>query len=228
VLGCIAVFGQGHDQSKEVPAHSPGAPSQRGSLARFVFGLDGWLRRRAGVIEYSTDPNCIFRIEPRRLDHAIKLSNGSTLLPGEEIVQLHFWTERVPQYDGAGATFEWARRFNRVFHFSLRELAFFLARGEMQSVRGVRASVALGTAEHMDQVLRFCSHYGFTPVCDTAPVTARSHVHRFGENILISLLILAHNRRAFRLDCLRRSRADVFLTRAQLDERFGPGGQWTR
>jgi hypothetical protein len=222
------VFGQGHDQPKEVPAHSQRAPSKRSSLARLVFGLDGWLRRRAGVIEYSTDPNCVFRIEPRRLDHAITLSNGTTLLPGEEIVQLHFWTERIPQYDGAGATFEWARRFNQGFHSSLRELASFLSKGDLQAVKGVRASVALGTAEHIDQVLRFCSHYGFTPVRDTAPVTALSHLHRFGENILISLLILAHNRRAFRLDCLRRSRADVFLTRAELDERFGRKGRRTR
>jgi hypothetical protein len=80
----------------------------------------------------------------------------------------------------------------------------------------------------VDQVLRFCDHYGFKPVRKTVPVTVRSHLHRFGENILISLLILAHNRRAFRLDCLRRSRADVFLSRAKLDERFGHGGAPTR
>jgi hypothetical protein len=36
------------------------------------------------------------RIELRRLDHAITLSDGTELLPGEEIVQLHFWNESVP------------------------------------------------------------------------------------------------------------------------------------
>jgi hypothetical protein len=88
----------------------------------------------------------------------------------------------------------------------------------------VRADAALGTSEHLDQVVRFCGHLGFKPLRKTMPQTARSHLHRFGENILIGLLILAHNPRAFRMDCLRRGRADVFLTRAALDQRFGQGG----
>ena len=200
------------------------SPSHRGWLERFVFGLDAWLCRRLGVIEYSSHPDCICRIELRRLDHALTLSSGALLPPGDEIVQLHFWTERVPQYDGAGAGFEFARRFNRALVFSLKELATFLASRDLTAVRGVRADVALGTAEHMDQVLRFCGHYGFQPIRHTAPATVWSALHRLGENILISLLILAHNRRAFRFDCLRRSRADVFLTRAELDARFGSRG----
>jgi hypothetical protein len=202
--------------------HSGSDPPQRNWLGRFVFGLDDWLCRRQGVMEFSAHPECIFRIEMRRLDHAIALFGGTALRPGDAIVQLHFWSERVPQYDGAGAGFEFARRFNRALVLSLRELAAFLAARDLTAVRGVRADVALGTAEHMDQVLRFCGHHGFQPIRETAPATAWSRLHRLGENILISLLILAHNRRAFRLDCLRRGRADVFLTRAELDRRFAP------
>jgi hypothetical protein len=227
-LGLVAVLGQNYNRLKGVPAHSEATSSKPGSLARLVFGLDAWLRRRAGVVEYSSHPECIFRIELRRLKHRLVLCDGTALLPGDEIVQLHFWNERVPRYDGAGATFQWARLFNRRFDVSLKELASFLSRSDLQAVRGVRADVALGTAEQMDQVLRFCGHYGFRPVRETAPHTVWPHLHRFGENILISLLILAHNRRAFRMDCLRRSRADVFLSRANLDERFGCEGARAR
>jgi hypothetical protein len=78
------------------PVHSEETSSQPGWLARLVLGLDARLRRRLGVIAYSLDPGCIFRIELRRLDHAITLSDGTELLPGEEIVQLHFWNESVP------------------------------------------------------------------------------------------------------------------------------------
>jgi hypothetical protein len=218
---CIAVSGQVQDQAQRAPAHSAGGSPKRDWLARSVFALDAWLRGRIGIIEYSSDPDCVFRIEFRQLKHAITLSDGTALLPGEEIVQLHLWTERLPPYDGAGATFDWARRFNRLFISSLQELASYLSRRDLRQVQGVRADAAFGTAEHMDQVLRFCGHYGFRPVREDAPVTLASHLHRLGENILISLLILAHNRRAFRVDCLRRSRADVFLTRSELDERFG-------
>lgn len=224
----VAVSGQSYDRPNRALVHSEETSSQPGWLARFVRGLDARLRRRSGVIEYSSDPDCIFRIELRRLDHAITLSDGTELLPGEEIVQLHFWNERVPQYDGAGATFRWARQFNRMFDRSFRQLSSFLARHDLEAVRGVRADVALGTSEHMDQVLRFCDHFGFKPVRTSVPATARAHLHRFGENILIGLLILAHNRRAFRMDCLRRSRADVFLPRARLDERYGHEGASTR
>ena len=224
----VAVSGQSYDRPNRALVHSEETSSQPGWLARLVLGLDARLRRRIGVIEYSSDPDCIFRIELRRLDHAITLSDGTELLPGEEIVQLHFWNERVPHYGGAGATFQWARQFDRMLAHSLRELSSFLSRHDLNAVRGVRADAALGTSEQMDQVLRFCGHFGFIPVTKTAPVTIGSHFHRFGENILIGLLILAHNRRAFRLDCLRRSRADVFLPRAKLDERFGHAGAPTR
>lgn len=217
----IVVSARTDDRPQAVSLNSAANPSKRGAVARLVFGLDSFLRRRLGVIEYSSHPDCLFRIDLRRLNHALTLSDGTALLPGDEIVQLHFWNERVPQYDGAGANFEWARRFSRALTTSLQELATFLAVRNLQAVKGVRADAALGTTDHMDQVLRFCGHYGFKPVRDTAPATIWSPLHRVGENILISLLILAHNRRAFGLDCLRRSRADVFLTRAELDERFG-------
>jgi hypothetical protein len=224
----VAVSGQSYDRPSRPLVHSDETSSQPGWLARLVFGLDARLRRHFGVIEYSSDPDCLFRIELRRLDHAITLCDGTVLPAGEEIVQLHFWNERVPHYDGAGATFRWARQFNRMFDLSFRQLSSFLSEHDLKAVRGVRADAALGTSEHMDQVLRFCDHYGFKPVKTSAPVTVGSHFHRFGENILIGLLILAHNRRAFRLDCLRRSRADVFLPRAKLDERFGNAGASTR
>jgi len=224
----VAVYGQNFDRPSKALVHSDETSSQPGWLARLVFGLDARLRRHFGVIEYSSDPDCMCRIELRRLDHAITLSDGSELSPGEEFVQLHFWNERVPHYGGAGATFQWARQFNRMLAHSLRELSAFLSRHDLDAVRGVRADAALGTIDQMDQVVRFCGHFGFKPVKTTAPATVGAHFHRFGENILIGLLILAHNRRAFRLDCLRRGRADVFLTRAKLDERFGHAGAPTR
>ena len=126
------------DRPPTVSVHSGGSPPHRGWLGRFVFGLDDWLCRRFGVIEFSTHPDCIFRIELRRLDHAITLSGGTALRPGDAIVQLHFWTERVPQYDGAGAGFEFARRFNRALVFSLRELATFLAVRDLTAVQVAR------------------------------------------------------------------------------------------
>ena len=42
----------------------PGANRhKRPSWAEFIFALDGWLRRREGVFEYSHKPDCIFRAQ---------------------------------------------------------------------------------------------------------------------------------------------------------------------
>ncbi len=142
----VAVSGQSYDRPSKTLVHSDEASSRTGWLARLVFELDARLRRRLGLIEYTSDPDCIFRIELRRLDHPITLSDGTELLPGEEIVQLHFWNERMPRYDGAGANFQWARQFSRLFGHSFRELSSFLSRHDLKAVRGVRADVALGTS----------------------------------------------------------------------------------
>ena len=46
-------------------------------------------------------------------------------------------------------------------------------------------------------------------------------LHRFGENILISLIILAHNPGALRPDTLRRVRVPIYLSRRMLEREFG-------
>jgi len=48
-------------------------------------------------------------------------------------------------------------------------------------------------------------------------------LHRFGENILISLIVLAHNAGALRSDTLARVRVPIFLSRRVLDHEFTAG-----
>jgi cytochrome b561 len=49
-------------------------------------------------------------------------------------------------------------------------------------------------------------------------------MHRLGENIFISMMVLAHNAAALRADTLWRDRTLVFLSRSRLQERYGAGG----
>jgi hypothetical protein len=46
-------------------------------------------------------------------------------------------------------------------------------------------------------------------------------LHRFGENILISLIVLAHNPGALRPDTLKRVRVPIYLSRRVLEKKFG-------
>jgi hypothetical protein len=48
-------------------------------------------------------------------------------------------------------------------------------------------------------------------------------IHRFGENILISLTVFAQNAAALRLDTMSRVRVPIYLSRRTLEEKFGSG-----
>ncbi len=79
--------------------------------------------------------------------------------------------------------------------------------------------MALGTTEMTERLLSLSGRYGFRP-CSEPPGEARL-AHRIGENILMSMMMLARNASAFRLSTLRRTRVLVFMTREVLDQRFG-------
>jgi hypothetical protein len=46
-------------------------------------------------------------------------------------------------------------------------------------------------------------------------------LNRLGENILISMIILAHNPGALHLDTLSRVRVPIYLSRRALEREFG-------
>jgi len=56
---------------------------------------------------------------------------------------------------------------------------------------------------------------------DEEPERLGERLHRFGDNILISLMVLAQNSVALRADTLRRVRVPIYLSRRGLAARFG-------
>ena len=59
-------------------------------LAKAVFALDAGLRRHHKVLEYSTHPSCVFRLDIVRASRAFVLRDGTRLRPGQRIARLHF------------------------------------------------------------------------------------------------------------------------------------------
>ena len=70
-------------------------------------------------------------------------------------------------------------------------------------------------------------HYGFEviPEPDRLPIGPR--LRRLAENILISLIVLAQNAGALRLDTLNRVRVPIYFSRRLLTEKFGDAGETT-
>ena len=202
----------------------PNGPSSARArwLQHAVFGLDRWLRRRQGIYEYSADDSCLFRIQRAQAETRLTLSDGTMIAGGDPILALHFWNEHMPALARSGPTIAWARHIERAFDLSLRDLARYLASDpQVYDVIAIRADLRLGAADYNDKLARITAHFGFEAVrteCDSA-----SMLHRFGESILIFLLLLASNPGAVRLPALSREHKLAYLSRAALERRYAAG-----
>jgi len=193
-------------------------------LEAMVGALDDRLRRRHGVFEYTRNPDCLFRIQLIAGGADVVLSDGARVRPGDRLVNLHLWNEQFPPFPHGRPTLAWARRVNRGFEGSLRELHRYLAeRRDLDDAAALCANMGFGSATRGAQLARYVARFGFERVAAHDAPTPRRQLHLFGENILISMIVLARNGAALRADTLRRDRMLVFLSRQGLRRRYGSG-----
>jgi hypothetical protein len=153
----------------------------------------------------------------------MSLRDGTRLRPGERIIDLHMWSEQFPAMSANGPSLGWARLVHRRLDLSLRELARHLARRpELHDIRVIRAGTNPSSPRQEKQFARILGRYGFETTAAADPRSVAVRMHRFGQNILISLMVLARNPAAFRSDSLRRGRAAAYLSRRRLEQRYAP------
>lgn len=195
--------------------------------ARAVFALDRQLQKKARVFSYSPDPACMFKIAIKRLDAPAVLDNGTVIPAGAQVAMLHLWNEQMAVLGKETSPIAWGLRLARAFGNSLRLLSAYLAsRPECACIAAAGADMAIASPEDTAQLLRICARHGLIPARQRAK--SGKSLHRFGENILIGMLVLAQNPRAWRFASLRRSRVAVYITREELDRRFGAGARARR
>ncbi len=194
----------------------------RALLERGVFRLDRWLQERHGVFEYTRDNRCIFRIQRATALERVDLAGGSSIRPGEPILNLHLWNEHIPAIRDDGATVGWARRLSRAIDLSLQELARYLSEhAELDEIVAMRADMRLRTEEKNRQLAYLSARYGFEDGVTHHQGESRP-LHRLGENVLVLLLVMATNPMALRASVLMRAPKVVYLPRAELHRRYGP------
>jgi hypothetical protein len=194
-------------------------------LAEALSAFDARQRRRQAVFEYSRDPACIFRLDISRAQRSLALSNGTRVDVGERLARLHFWNEQIPKMPEDGATIGWARRMQRAIAISLYELARYLAEcPDLADVTVICGDVPSATRSQSGQLARIMAYYGFETIAEPKQLPLGERLHRFGENILISLIVLAHNAGALRPDTLSRVRVPIYLSRRVLERDFA---DWT-
>jgi hypothetical protein len=198
------------------------SPQRHPWLAAVIDKIDKELRCRNGVTEYTQSRDCLCRMQIIRSADDLLLTDGTRVRPADRIIDLHFWTQQVPLIPPAGPTLAWARQITRIFGSSLQELAHHLAaRADVEDIAAIRASIALGSAARSDQVCRVLSRFGFELAPRQEEPSLGERIHRYGENILISLMVLAHNPITMRSDTLRRDRVVLYLSRRSLERRYG-------
>jgi hypothetical protein len=191
-------------------------------LEAMLAALDDRLRLRHSVIEYTNSPECLFRIQLAVSANRYVLADGTCIRPGDRIANLHIWNEQFPCFAATGPTLAWAHRVNHAFEVSLRELARFLDdRPDLHDVSAICANMTFEPAERSAQLVRFVGRFGFERITATSSRSIRHQIHWLGENILISMMVLARNAAALRSDTLRRDRTLVFLSRCELRRRYG-------
>ena len=183
--------------------------------------LDRHLRLRQGVVEYSDLPECIFRLQLIESRDEALFSDGTRVHIGDRLIDLHIWNEHVPLVGEQGPTMAFARHLNHCIDVSLLELARHVAeRKDLDDIRAIRGNLVLGSKARSAQIARIAARYGFERVRSTIPLPFGQRLHQFGENILISMLVLARNPSTLRSDTLWRDRTLTFLSRRTLEQRY--------
>jgi len=191
-------------------------------LSMWLHPIDRYLRQRLAIFEYTQVADCMFRIEIVANMEDVLLVDGTRLRVGDRLIELHFWNEHIPVMPKEGATVAWARHICRCFDSSMRELAAFLSsRRDLDDIRGLRANMTTGAQKQTEQLVRIVQRYGFEWIPSPGSETLAQRTHRFGENILVSALIRAHNPRAAQKGTLKRGRIPLYLSRHTLERYYG-------
>jgi hypothetical protein len=202
-------------------ARGPATRLKRPLLAELIFMLDRWLQRLQGIFEYTHKPDCFFRISFNRLRNEVVLSDGTVGRPGDQVVELHLWNERIPVIPAKGPSLAWGRQFNRCFAESLRELArFLMSEHELRNITIIRANMSVGSKAQSDSLYGIVSRHGFEVFPDEVGLSLPVLVRRFGENILYWLLTLVCNPAAARSSKFWRTRSCIYLSRRVLERKY--------
>lgn len=174
-----------------------------------IKSLDWILRHILGIREFSREAGCVLRYSESHAKTAVKLPGGEAVQPGDPIIELHFWNDRLGEDRSQRSLRSNLRR-------SLALLAEQLKSNEsFADIRAVHATLARIPR-------RSCRiHHPFGCALCAEPRSDKWRMHDFFENLLIHWLRWTFNPRRVNAKSLQLNRVEIWISVSELRARFG-------
>lgn len=190
-------------------------------FTRLILGLDEKLKRDRGVVEFAASAKNILCIALVPSGSDVRLADGTTVASDDQIIEIHFAHQRMPQAaDGAGIG--WGARFGRQLTLSFRELAVAVERDPLlKDAKALRARLAFASERNRGDARRFGVRFRLETLEPPAPVSLSTKIHDFGEDLWLVALTWVFNRGALKGRSVLRMREDLWMSRNELVSHFG-------
>jgi hypothetical protein len=188
-----------------------------------IRGLDLLLRRIYGIRPFSDDPRCLIRMAAGFSDRNVPLSDGVAVVPGDAVVKMHLWNERLPRIPRGGADLAWGHEAHRRTLASLAMLAEELEQSRWSRVKAVHAELTVAGQRQAWLWSRMMGRYGFDVFEPGAAAGWPARARRLGEDLLAWALTWVFNAASLRGRPLRRNRLSCWISRRRLLEMHGRG-----
>jgi YkoP domain len=193
-------------------------------LTFLIHQLDALLRQLYRIREFTDDPNCLLRLAMKRASTSLSLSEGTRIMPGDPVGELHLWNDHVPHFPSGGPTLGWARRAHDLVVHSLSLLADHVENEpEWQGVQAFYADVPISPKRSPASVRRVSLRYGFEPALRRR--TVWRSIHDVIESLLLGGLAYAYNPAASHRQEFLRHRQRTWISRVTLIRLYGARGR---
>jgi ceramide glucosyltransferase len=180
-----------------------------------VRALDATIRRAGGFIEFDDEPDGLFRIKLARAHAQLTFTDGTRLVPGDVMGELHWRNEVIPQMDDQGIDLGWGLTFSRRLHRSFAALARSVRSDpRLEDLAAVRGNLYLSAVHSPEAVSRVLARLGFEDVAAAGDGPLEQVRRGYATLLLRTFHPAASNGRRLR-------RHLIWMSRAALLERYG-------
>ena len=191
------------------------ADDDRNLLRVFILAVDRLLRRYYGIREFSDTEDNLLRISTSIAEQRVILGDGTEILPGDAVIDLHLWNERIPGLGPFRSGLGWGSRVKQRIERSLAVLAAYVeATPSLMPCRAIRADAVFPTRRRSETLLRIAARLGFDGPGTLRPADP-------GHTLLaIALGWVCHPGSPLLRQRLRAARYSLWMSRRALRERY--------